>query len=61
VGLLAARRSLMDDLVELLIREETIEGEAFREVVARSASAVDAAGTLDPTGKADVEAAQVGV
>ena len=55
VGLLAARRSLMDELVDLLIREETIEGEAFRAVVERSEAALDAAG------KADVEATQVGV
>jgi cell division protease FtsH len=35
VGLLEPRRTLMDELVELLIREETIEGDAFRVVVGR--------------------------
>lgn len=65
VALLQPRRALIDELVEMLIRDETIEGEAFRAVVAsheaahqqQTASAV----ALQATGKADVEAAQVGV
>ena len=51
VSLLEPRRDLMDELVNLLIERETIEGPAFRAVVER-------AGDL---GKADVEAAQVGL
>ena len=51
VALLAPRRALMDELVETLMVEETIEGERFRVLVARHEAA----------GKADVEAAQVGV
>jgi len=55
VGLLQPRRGLMDELVDLLIRDETIEGDAFRAVVARSGVALEA------PSKTDVEAAQVGV
>jgi hypothetical protein len=55
VGLLQPRRALMDELVDLLIRDETIEGDAFRAVVARSGVALEAAS------KPDVEAAQIGV
>ena len=51
VSLLEPRRDLMDELVNLLIERETIEGPDFRAVVER-------AGNL---GKADVEAAQVGL
>ena len=51
VSLLEPRRDLMDELVNLLIERETIEGPDFRAVVER-------AGDL---GKADVEAAQVGL
>ena len=51
VLLLEPRRDLMDELVNLLIERETIEGPDFRAVVER-------AGDL---GKADVEAAQVGL
>ena len=51
VSLLDPRRDLMDELVNLLIERETIEGPDFRAVVER-------AGDL---GKADVEAAQVGL
>ena len=51
VSLLEPRRDLMDELVNLLIERETIEGPDFRAVVER-------AGDLD---KADVEAAQVGL
>jgi len=55
VGLLQPRRALMDELVDLLIRDETIEGDAFRAVVARSGVALEA------PSKPDVEAAQIGV
>ena len=65
VALLQPRRNLMDELVDLLIREETIEGDAFRAVVARadgaSPEAAASIASLEPTGKADVQAAQVGV
>ena len=51
VSLLEPRRDLMDELVNLLIERETIEGPDFRAVVQR-------AGDL---GKADVGTAQVGL
>ena len=65
VALLQPRRGLMDELVEMLIRDETIEGEAFRAVVTSHESVyplpTGSAVTLQATGKADVETAQVGV
>ena len=65
VALLEPRRPLIDELVDLLIRDETIEGDAFRAVVARAdgTSPDDGAliASLEPTGKADVQATQVGV
>ena len=65
VALLQPRRALMDELVEMLIRDETIEGEAFRAVVTSHEAAhpqlTGSAVALQATGKADVEAAQVGV
>nr|WP_232197316.1 ATP-dependent zinc metalloprotease FtsH [Synechococcus sp. CB0205] len=51
VSLLECRRELMDELVNLLIERETIEGPEFRAVVER-------AGEL---GEANIEAAQVGL
>ncbi len=51
VSLLESRRDLMDELVNLLIERETIEGPDFRAVVERA----------DDLGKANVEAAQVGL
>ncbi len=67
VGLLQTRRALMDDLVERLIVEETLDGDLFR-------SQVEAHERLQPAGsglagpsagqtaaEADVQAAQVGV
>ena len=51
VSLLEPRRDLMDELVNLLIERETIEGPDFRAVVDRASD----------LGKADVEAAQVGL
>ena len=65
VGLLEPRRPLIDELVDLLIRDETIEGDAFRAVVALADASSSEAGasiaSLEPTGKADVQATQVGV
>ena len=51
VAMLKPRRELMDQLVSLLIEQETLEGEAFRALVS----------TYEATGKANVEAAQVGL
>ena len=51
VSLLEPRRDLMDELVNLLIERETIEGPDFRAVVDRASD----------LGKADVETAQVGL
>ena len=45
--MLLPRRELMDQLVTLLIDQETLEGEAFRALVA----------TYEATGKANVQAA----
>jgi cell division protease FtsH len=71
LGVLRPRRELMDLLVERLIAEETIDGDAFRSVVqaweerhadlppVRSFPGSGAA--LEPAGEADVETAQVGV
>ena len=65
VALLKPRRPLIDELVDLLIRDETIEGDAFRAAVARADGNIPDAGAsvagLEPAGKADVQAAQVGV
>ena len=65
VALLQPRRALMDELVEMLIRDETIEGEAFRSVVTSHEAAhpqpASSAVALQAPGKADVEAAQVSV
>jgi len=70
LAILRPRRELMDDLVERLITEETIEGPAFRAAVAEwegshPALALTSAGSSallpQPTGKSDVEAAKVGV
>jgi cell division protease FtsH len=51
VAMLLPRRELMDQLVTLLIEQETLEGETFRALVAH----------YESTGKTNVEAAQVGV
>ncbi len=75
VSLLAPRRALMDDLVERLITEETLEGDQFRTLVenderARQARlgshgtgsvAVGDASAGQAAAEADVQAAQVGV
>jgi cell division protease FtsH len=68
VALLQPRRALMDDLVERLIVEETLDGDLFRSLVEAdgqagragiTAGAVSSAG--QPPAEADVQAAQVGV
>ena len=65
VALLEPRRPLIDELVDLLIRDETIEGDAFRAIVARADGSNPDAGTSiassETAGKADVQATQVGV
>ncbi|MEO1002964.1 MAG: ATP-dependent zinc metalloprotease FtsH [Cyanobacteria bacterium J06638_7] len=57
VALLEPRRDLMDELVNLLISEETIDGDRFRRLVEMH----DQASAGQATAEADVEAAQVGV
>ena len=71
LAVLGPRRELLDRLVEHLIAEETINGEAFRDLVAQwesenpQLSGVPAQLSLlltpDPAPEADVEAAKVGV
>jgi len=69
LAILRPRRELMDQLVERLIAEETIEGESFRSSVERweaahpqlALSVPGPASRAGASGKADVEAAQVGV
>ncbi|MEB3352092.1 MAG: ATP-dependent zinc metalloprotease FtsH [Cyanobacteriota bacterium] len=58
LALLQPRRALLDRLVELLIQEETIEGDRFRQEVQ---SWEESAVRLQATGEANVEAAQIGV
>ncbi|MFM9110904.1 MAG: ATP-dependent zinc metalloprotease FtsH [Prochlorococcaceae cyanobacterium] len=58
LALLRPRRALLDRLVELLIQEETIEGDRFRQEVQ---SWEESAARLQATGEANVEAAQIGV
>jgi cell division protease FtsH len=57
IALLEPRRDLMDDLVDRLIREETIDGDSFRALV----EAHERASAGQAPTEADVEAAQVGV
>jgi cell division protease FtsH len=59
LAILRPRRELMDELVERLIAEETIEGASFRAAVTEWESSHPALAL--PSGKADVEAAKVGV
>jgi cell division protease FtsH len=60
VALLAPRRALMDTLVDLLIAEETLDGERFRGLVnADDQAALSSTGQV--AAEADVETAQVGV
>jgi cell division protease FtsH len=59
LAILRPRRELMDDLVERLIAEETIEGASFRAAVQEWESSHPTLAL--PSGEADVEAAKVGV
>jgi cell division protease FtsH len=75
VSLLAPRRALMDDLVERLISEETLDGDQFRALVdiaerareqrrgpgSSGSGSISEASTAKPTAEADIQAAQVGV
>ena len=68
VALLQPRRALMDDLVERLIVEETLDGDLFRSLVEADGQAGRAGITAGPVSsagqppaEADVQAAQVGV
>jgi cell division protease FtsH len=65
LALLEPRRDLMDRLVDRLIAEETIEGEAFRRLVEAHEAGRHGGGASASGGKAaaeaDVQAAQVGV
>ena len=60
LALLGPRRDLLDELVDKLITEETIEGDSFRQMVeAHEAGRVVSAG--QSTAEADIQAAQVRV
>ncbi len=61
VALLSPRRELIDELVNRLIEEETIDGERFRALVEAHEGHGGSAVTTEPGDKADVETAQVGV
>jgi cell division protease FtsH len=62
VSLLQPRRALMDDLVERLIVEETLEGDLFRGLVEADEQAHRPGPSAGETAaEADVQAAQVGV
>jgi cell division protease FtsH len=56
VALLRPRRKLMDELVNLLIEKETLEGEEFQAVVERHGAA-----SQPGLGKSNIQAAQLGV
>jgi cell division protease FtsH len=57
VALLRPRRKLMDELVNLLIEQETIEGEEFQAVVERHGGSLSGQALGEP----NVQAAQLGV
>jgi cell division protease FtsH len=61
VALLSPRRELIDDLVNRLIEEETIDGDTFRCLVEAHEASHGSTLSAQAGGKADVEAAQVGV
>ncbi|MCP9787326.1 ATP-dependent zinc metalloprotease FtsH, partial [Cyanobium sp. N5-Cardenillas] len=61
VAVLAPRRELIDELVNRLIELETIDGDSFRALVEAYETSGGSALAAQPGGKADVEAAQVGV
>jgi len=62
LSLLKPRRALMDELVERLIAEETLEGDLFRKLVEADEQARRAGASAGQSAaEADVQAAQVGV
>lgn len=61
VDLLTPRRHLMDQLVERLIRDETIEGELFRELVQADQGCLSPGSASQSATESDVQAAQVRV
>ncbi len=61
VAVLTPRRELIDELVNRLIELETIDGDSFRALVEAYETSGGSALAAQPGGKADVEAAQVGV
>ncbi len=61
VAVLTPRRELIDELVNRLIELETIDGDSFRAMVDAYETSGGSALAAQPGGKADVEAAQVGV
>ncbi len=61
VALLSPRRELIDELVNRLIEEETIDGDQFRALVEAHEGQGGSVVTAEAGDKADVETAQVGV
>ncbi|MBM5821515.1 MAG: ATP-dependent zinc metalloprotease FtsH [Cyanobacteria bacterium K_Offshore_surface_m2_011] len=61
VAVLTPRRELIDELVNRLIEQETIDGDSFRALVEAHEARGGSALVAQAGGKADVEAAQVGV
>ena len=61
VEVLTPRRELIDELVTRLIEMETIDGDSFRSLVDAHEASGGSALATQAGGKADVEAAQVGV
>lgn len=61
IAVLTPRRELIDELVNQLIELETIDGDSFRALVEAHEASGGSALAAQAGGKADVEAAQVGV
>ena len=61
VAVLTPRRELLDELVNRLIELETIDGDSFRSMVEAYETSGGSALPAQAGGKADIEAAQVGV
>jgi len=61
VAVLTPRRELIDELVNQLIELETIDGDSFRSLVEAHEAGSGSALAAQAGGKADVQAAQVGV
>ncbi len=61
IAVLTPRRELIDELVNQLIELETIDGDSFRALVEAQEASGGSALAAQAGGKADVEAAQVGV